>query len=68
MKFARSRTGLFVGGQVNKNRPFHHVIGIETLDNDLMNFRKAPVARRTEIGLKSASVKGEEREERLKGV
>lgn len=68
LKFTGSATGTFIGGQVNKNRRFHNVIGIDTLDSDLMNFRKTPVARRTEIGLKSVASKGERHEERLKGV
>lgn len=68
MKLSRSKTGLFVGGQVNKVRRFSNLIGIDTLDSDLMNFRKTPVARKTEIGLDSRSMKGERREESLKGV
>lgn len=53
---------------MKKKRKQEIVLGTETLDSDLMNFRKTPVARRTEIGLKSVAIKGEKREESLKGV
>lgn len=54
--------------KIRKRKRMHVVVGIETLDSDLMNFRKTPIGRRTQIGLESVATKGEKREESLKGV
>jgi hypothetical protein len=42
------------------------VVGIDSLDSDLMNFKRNPISWRAEIG--GAHLMGEKREESLKGV